>query len=267
MTVQQPGTLSKNHLFRMPSGDKTLVVKGELNDADMAALRDWIQTDPNRKNLETADLSGVSGISRIPSKMFFCCRKLREVILPSEPVCLGSQAFAYTSELSFINTEQITEIDTFDCFAFCGNLPEMSFSEMETAGSFTFRKSEFKGSVSFPKLKSLSSYIFKDAVIRGNLSFSGVTCCREDAFFGITVLGTIDLPNCVEMKYGVFNEIRSVHSLRLTTDRSILLNPHSFTEYSVMKNTVLYLHPNKKSSIRDKFWGGVLWKEIRFSDD
>lgn len=73
--------------------------------------------------------------------------------------------------------------------------------------------------------------------------------------------------NCTELGYGVFNEIRAAESIRLTTDRTILLNARTFPESPGMKNTVLYLHPNKRTVVRNRHWGGVLWKEVLFDEN
>ena len=266
LTVPQPGHLHQLDFNGAPAERTGLIVKGKLNDNDMSVLRRYIQSDEFREYLETVDLSDVTGISRIPEQMFSRCRRLKEVLLPAVPIVLGSQAFAYSPELSLVGTEQITGIEAFDCFAFCEHLPGMNFAAAETAGSFSFRKTVFKGSALFSRLKTLSSYIFQDAVIGGDLVLPEVTCCAEDAFFGAAVLGKIDLPNCTEMKYGVFNELRMLQSLRLTSEQEIALNYRTFSEHSCMKNTVLYLHPNKKNSVRDRYWGGVLWKEILFEE-
>lgn len=267
LNVPQPGSLHKIDFFRTPVDKTGLVLKGEWNDDDMSVLRDRLQGNEIRQYLEKVDLREVTGISRIPAQTFSRCPRLKEAVLPPVPLVLGSQAFAYSPELSFINTDLISSIDTFDCFAFCENLPEMNFAETESAGSFSFRKTVFKGSVTFPRLKILPSYIFKDAVISGDLVLPEVTCCREDAFFGATVLGKIDLPHCTELKYGVFNGLRALQSLRLTTPDEIVLNQRTFSEHSCIKETVLYLHPNKKPGVRDRYWCGVLWKEIVFDGD
>lgn len=264
--VSQPGTLHPDNLLKLLPSKQKLIVKGELNDADMSVLKEWIQTDAVRDSLRCVDLSGVSGIREIPAQMFFCCRKLHKAILPTTAISLGSQAFAYTPELSQISVEQVSAIETFDCFSCCESLSGMNFAQAKKVGAYSFRKSVFQDSVVFSKLTNLSHYVFKESIIKGDLILPEVTACEEDAFFGVTVFGTINLPNCIEMKYGVFNEVQAVQTLRLTTKASIRLNARSFSEHSCMEKTVLYLHPNKKKSVRGQSWGGVLWKEIRFDD-
>ena len=264
LTVSQPGSLTDADLFKLPVGNKILSVSGELNNADMELLRKWIQSDEVKSQLETVDLRSVSGMTYIPSQMFFRCPQLREVYLPDITVKIGSQAFAYSPQLAFVDTNRITDIDTFDSFAYCENLPGSEFSDTVTVGSFTFRKTVFTGNVSFPKLQVLSPYVFYDTVIHGDVCLPGVTCCKEDAFFGAAVSGRIDLPNCHILKYGILNDLRSLNMLSLTTAKKITLSPHTFTERASTEKIILQLHENKMPEVRHREWGGTVWKEICF---
>lgn len=268
LEIFYPGSL-EGELKNLLTDYKKLTVKGVLNKADMDALRNQIQNDNVRERIVSIDLSGVSGVDAVPSKMFSNCPELTEIKLPKCIKKAESRAFAYSQKLCEINLDEISEIEGFDCFAFCRSLCDFSLPKAEKIGKFSFRRSCIEGSVNLPVLKHVSACLFMDAAVTGDILIPEAISCDEDAFCGVKVSGKIYLPNCTDLGYGLFNDSRMVGSLWLTTPKHIELHGRTFTEFTNLKNTTLYLHRNKKGDVSGNSfnqWGGTEWKKIEYVD-
>lgn len=268
LEISSPGLL-EDELKNISADYKKLTVKGVLNKADMDALGNQIQDDKVRGRISSVDFSGISGVTDIPPKMFSHCEDLTEVRLPSCITKLGSQAFAYSPSLASVNLNSVTEVSNFDCFAFCRSLCDFSLPKAEKIGKFSFRRSRIEGSLNLPALKRVSACLFMDATVTGDILLPEAASCDEDAFCGVKVSGKIYLPNCTDLGYGLFNDSRMIGSLWLTTPKHIELNARTFTEFTNLKNTTLYLHRNKKdgaAAVSSNRWGGTEWKKIEYVD-
>ncbi len=145
------------------SSDGTLIVEGTLNEDDLKAIGYF---GAMKKTLVTLDLSGISGVTRIPELTFnandsgtlYHCTSLKEVILPSSITAIGAAAFLRNSSLQSINLSHITEIGS---NAFNGAaLKEVALDSVEKIGTQAFANCASLKKAACPKATSLGTSIF-----------------------------------------------------------------------------------------------------------
>lgn len=127
-----------NVIAGLPEGRHTISVTGEIPESKFTEIKDAINANINAKvNL---DLSGVTGLSTIPSNAFSGCGNLVGIVIPETEsgIKLGNRAFSGCSGLENIYLPKNIYMDYYESvFSDCSSLSQVSFGgTME----------EFKGS-------------------------------------------------------------------------------------------------------------------------
>ena len=117
-----------NVIAGLPEGRHTISVTGEIPESKFTEIKEAINANINAKvNL---DLSGVTGLSTIPSNAFSYCGNLVGIVIPETEsgIKLGKEAFSGCSGLENIYLPKNIYMDDHEyVFSDCSSLSQVSF--------------------------------------------------------------------------------------------------------------------------------------------
>lgn len=202
VNVATPGTLAEQILSVMDDlgNVRWLVVTGAPNEIDMRTIR-------RLPRLETLDLSGVTGLTKIlgcnnlrflsevklPSGVeeigesaFSKCRSLKNIEIPSSVTKIDRNAFEYTS-ITSVNLENVERIE-YEAFWQARQLKSVTFGKNLTyIGGEAFADCDLQGTLEFPENLTTvdwgafnSNYNLKKVILNKNL-----TNISEGSFQGL----------------------------------------------------------------------------------
>ena len=145
-----------NVIAELPEGRHTISVTGEIPESKFTEIKDAINANINAKvNL---DLSGVTGLSTIPSNAFSYCGNLVGIVIPETEsgIKLGKEAFSGCSGLENIYLPKNIYMDDHEyVFSDCSSLSQVSFGgtmeEFADSSNYSFYEYPdiFKAAITF----------------------------------------------------------------------------------------------------------------------
>lgn len=182
--------------------------------------------------LKTVDLS--VNMTEIPAGCFAGCSSLETYTVPDQITSVGSFAFG-SFELS--SEEETDEMNS------CGSLTSVDLNNVETLGSFAFRKADkltnivanhlkdvgegaFYGAdslemVSLPAAEILRNGAFKECALLENVEIPCVTVIEPYAFYRCVALESIELSAVIEIGADAFGECENLKSVSMPAVQTI----------------------------------------------
>ena len=255
--VQNPGDLPKMIDDVGYMGFSDLKISGKLNGTDMLRIREMVGIEVNGDetvgHVSSLDLSEAQIVgggdsyfydringeffytsdNEFPSHLFYDCRNLKSIILPSSVTSIGESAFEGCSSLtSIVIPESVTSIGG-SAFEGCSSLTSIVIPESVT----------FIGIAAFQGCRGLTSIVLPESVTTiGDEAFKGcssltsmvlpksVTSIGKSAFEGCSSLTSMVLPKSVtSIEYSAFKGCSSLTSIVLPESVTII-------EYSAFYN-------------------------------
>ena len=195
LRVQNPGDLPKMIASDQKNKVTGLKLSGKLNGTDIRYIREMAgrefgghEVDGNLSHLDMSETQIVKGgdaysdgqgyfsnffytvNNEISNLMFYCCDRLKSIILPSSVTSIGEYAFGGCSSLtSMVLPESVTSIGK-SVFSGCSSLTSMVLPESVT----------FISHYAFLDCSSLTSIVLPKSVTRiGSMAFSGCSSLME----------------------------------------------------------------------------------------
>ena len=172
------------------SGTK-LMITGEINDADMGALKEAIKN----KNITEVYIMA-TGVANLEDNAFRDCTTLESISMPGITGSIGEEAFEGCTALQSISLPEVT-----------GDI-----------GNYTFNGCTALQNVSLPRVTgSIGDYAFKGCTALQSVSLPGVTgSIGNYAFKGCTALQSVSLPGVIgNIGSEAFNGCKSLQSVNL----------------------------------------------------
>lgn len=226
--------------------ETSLEVNGYLNAADL----EYIAT--NMKNLETLDLSNLSGIvayegeplatgrtnaaaSEIPEYAFFGS-SVKTVLLPTTVTAIRECAFAGSGITSIEIPASCTEIDS-RAFLDCASLQSVSFCADALLGTETFAGCSSLSTVTgCEKLTNIGCGAFKGCSSLQSFNFSeALNAIGSEAFAksGLKAVNLANVENLTSLPQGVFAECDALTSIALPDGVAAIENGALFGDAAV----------------------------------
>ena len=218
------------------SGTK-LMITGEINDADMGALKEAIKN----KNITEVYIMA-TGVANLEDNAFRDCTTLESISMPGITGSIGEEAFEGCTALQSISLPEVTgDIGNYtfngctalqnvslprvtgsigNCtFKGCTALQSVSLPEVTgDIGNYTFNGCTALQNVSLPRVTgSIGDYAFKGCTALQSVSLPGVTgSIGNYAFKGCTALQSVSLPGVIgNIGSEAFNGCKSLQSVNL----------------------------------------------------
>ncbi len=243
VAVETPGTLSQ----LLADYDKTtiteLTVIGNLNDKDIATLK-------NLPNLAVLDMEHVN-LEELGASAFKSKKSLTSVKLPLTMKTIRSYAFRDCSNLTSVTIpDSMTEIRS-GAFSSCSSLTSVTIPDSVTSiGDTAFYSCSGLTSVTIPdSVTSIAVHTFDGcsgltSVTIGN----GVTCIGDRAFQDCSSLTSVTIPDSVtEIRYGAFSSCSSLTSVTIP-DSVTSIGNYAFYNCSSLTSITI---PDSVTSIGD----------------
>lgn len=225
ITLPKIGMLAEDpSLIELAIGSgSSLVVKGAIDDSDLAAINEYINDCGQEIDL---DLSGTT-ITSIGDDTFTDNRNLCQVKLPKTLTSIGERAFRYCKNASFPNLDQLTFLEEIDYEAFSNTKLSGSFTfpNLKSIGSGAFQSTEIN-QITFPKTitefpRDLFTYVNNDVsvVFEGKLTYIGENACKNDHTMTIDISACESVPACDEYAfYGMNSSSKIIVKASLLSD-------------------------------------------------
>ena len=173
------------------SGTK-LMITGEINDADMGALKEAIKN----KNITEVYITA-TGVTDLGKEAFSGCITLESISMPGVTGSIGDAAFEGCTALQSVSMPKVT--GSIGDYAFNGCTALKSISMPKAAGSignYAFNGCTALESISLPEAAgSIGSRAFFNCTALESISMPGAAESIGDyAFYGCTALESISLP-------------------------------------------------------------------------
>ena len=204
----------------------TIVVTGEINNRDIAAIKQALYTlKSNNSSIKVSlDLSGTTGITSLDNESFKDCSNLNGITLPNTVTSIGNSAFYGCSGLtgSLTIPDSVTSIGD-SAFSRCSGLTSITIPSGVTSiegyafygcsglmsiiipngvtviGDSTFRGCSGLTSITIPdSVTSIGKYAFEGCSgLTSIIIPNGVTVIGDSTFSGCSGLTSIEIPNGV----------------------------------------------------------------------
>ena len=184
VTVNTPGTFGNILLQTVEQWTDVneLTVIGHLNEDDLKLLtRLKLMTKLDLTQTDITVITGCSGLSN-----------LKEVLLPSTVIEIGSSAFSG-----------------------CSSLKEISAPNATIIGSHAFYNCSSLTTVSLPAATEIGEEAFRNCRSLTTVSLPAATEIGEEAFQGCSSLTTVSLPAATEIGYSAFSSCSSLTTVSL----------------------------------------------------
>ena len=247
------------------SGEYThyIIVSGAITSDTISAIKTALKNNSSVKvNL---DLSGTTGLNKLPSYAFFECSNLTSVTIPDCVTEIGESAFSSCyrlesvtipdnvttiSDHAFENCSSSTSVTIGDsvtyignyAFSFCRNLTSVTIPDnVTTLGDYAFENCECLTSVTIPdSVTSIGDYAFNNCNNLTSVTIPDyITEIASGTFYGCSSLTSVTIPDSVTSiddyafnncnNLTEFNVSTNNQNFSLSDDRKILYNKSKTT--------------------------------------
>lgn len=198
------------------SGTK-LMITGEINDADMGALKEAIKN----KNITEVYITA-TGVTDLGKEAFSGCITLESISMPGVTGSIGDAAFEGCTALQSVSMPRVTGSIGYAAFSDCNTLQSISLPEVTKIGNSTFQYCTALESVNLPKTTEIGNVSFADCTALKSVNLPKVTSLEEGyAFSTCTALENISLPQVTILGGSTFEGCTALKNVSLPKVTSI----------------------------------------------
>ncbi len=236
ITLSVGGVLAENSslLTQAIGTGNSLVVKGTINDDDIAAINTCIKNCSDNVNL---DLSGTT-ITEIPANAFDNNFNLAEVRLPKTLITIRDNAFYQCDAASFPNFDEVAP-------------------SLEIIGKNVFTSTQLQGNITLSNLKSVGFNVFSD------IEISSITFPPAITEVPVGLLNCVRGCSSVVFEGSLTNiglyafRYANIATIDLTAcDAVPTCNPKAFQDMLTTTKIIV------KSSLLNDFQTAEVWKDL-----
>ena len=279
------------------SGTK-LMITGEINDADMGALKEAIKnknitevyitatgvTDLGKEafsgciTLESISMPGVTG--SIGDAAFSDCNTLQSISLPEMTGDIGNSTFKGCTALQSVSMPKVTGSIKYAAFEGCIALQSVSMPKVTgSIGDYAFNGCKALESINMPKATgSIGGYAFKGCTALKSISMPKAAAgIGYDAFNGCKSLESVSLPKVTSIRDYAFQGCTSLESIVLSgydlNQNQVSLPTVGSSVFRDCPVSILFLRDVPQEidantvAAACQSWADVSWKAIHYDYD
>lgn len=198
------------------SGTK-LMITGEINNADMKALKNTIKN----KNITEVYITA-TGVTDLGKEAFKGCTTLESISMPGITGSIGEEAFEGCTALQSVSMPRMTGSIGYAAFSDCNTLQSISLPEVTKIGNSTFHYCTALESVNLPKTTEIGNVSFADCTALKSVNLPKVTSLEEGyAFSTCTALESVSLPEVTILGGSTFEGCTALKNVSLPKVTSI----------------------------------------------
>jgi len=206
------------------TGRVKVVVEGSCSSSDITEVGEALRNNSDARII--LDLSGTTGLTKIPEWAFEWCNSLLEISLPDSVTEIGDGAFRWCGLRKVANLGNISTIP-FRCFWWCGNLESIIIPESVTSieecvfvGCSKLTDINFEG----------NNFIYEDGAIyskdktilvafptaKGNITIPDSISKIIGGAFGGTLIENITLPSTIKIiERDIFRDCHNLKTVEI----------------------------------------------------